>query len=90
MERFHDVFDYPHELIVCGRGNHALRHKVANSLYSVVETGRERCRGAPDEVLWGERLSPSKLRHDVGEQEGEVAQVFPSQSGSQEGTELAL
>ena len=67
-----------------------LRHKVDNGLYGVVETGRERCRGALDEVFQGERLSSGKLRHDVGEREHEVAQVLPGQSGSQEGTELAL
>jgi len=46
--------------------------------------------GAPDEVLWGDRLSSGKLRHDVGEREGEATQVLPGRLGSQEGAELAL
>ena len=57
-------------------------HKVANGLCGVVETGRERCRSASDEVFRGERLSPSKLCHDVGEREGEVAQVLLGWLGS--------
>jgi len=56
----------------------------------VVETERERCRGPPDEVFWGEWLSSGKLCHDVGEREGEVAQVLLGRPGSQEGAELAL
>ena len=58
-----------------------MRHRVANGPCGVVETGRERCRGAPDEVFRGERLSFGKLRHDVVEREGEVAQVLPGRSG---------
>ena len=58
MERFYDIFDHPHELIVRGGWRRALRHKVANGICGVAETGRERYRGAPDEVFWGERLSP--------------------------------
>ena len=50
-----------------------MRHKVVNGLCDVTKTGRERCQGAPDEVFRGERLSSDKLRHDVGEREGEVA-----------------
>ena len=67
-----------------------LRHKVANGLCGVAQTGREHHRGAPNEVFQGERLSFGKLRHDVGEREGDAAQVLPGRSGSQEGTELAL
>ena len=65
-------------------------HKVPNGLCGIAETGRECCRGIPDEVFWGERLSPGKLRHDVGEREGEVAQVLPGRPGSQEDAELVL
>ena len=90
MERFHDIFGHPHELVVHGGWGRALRHRVANSLCGVVETGRGRCRGAPDEVLWGEWLYSGKLCHDIGEREGEVAQVLLGRSGSQEGTELVL
>ena len=73
MERLHDVFDHPPKLIVHGGWNHVLRHKVANGLYGIAETEREHHRGASDEVLWEERLSPSKLCHGIGEREGEVA-----------------
>ena len=82
MERLRDIFGHPHELVVHEGWRHALHHKVANGLGGVAETGRERCRGAPDEVFRRERLSFSKLHHDVGKQEGDVAQVLPRQSGS--------
>ena len=84
------MFDNPHELIIHGGWSHALRHKVANGLYGVAKTGRERCRGAPDKVFRGERLSSGKLGHDIDEREGEAAQVLPGRSGSQEGPELTL
>ena len=90
MERFRDIFGHPHELVVRRGWGHALCHKVSNGLYGVTETGRERCRGSSDEVFRGERLSFGKLRHDVGEGEGEAAQVLSGWSGSQEGAELAL
>ena len=90
MERFRDVFHHPHELVARWGRNHALRHKVANGLCGVAETEREHCWGTPDEVFWGEGLSPGKLRHDIGEREGDVVQVLPGRSGSQEGVELAL
>ena len=77
MERLHDMFNYPHELVVRGGRDHALRHKVANGLCSVAETEREHCRGAPDEVFRGERFRSGKLRYDVGEREVEAAQVLP-------------
>ena len=67
MERLYDVFNYPHELIIHGGWDHALRHKVANGVCGVGETEREHYRGAPGEVFRGERLSPGKLQHDVGE-----------------------
>ena len=82
MERLHDIFGHPHELIVHGGWRRALRHRVANGLGGVAETGWERCWGTPDEVFWRERLPSSKLWHDIGEQEGEVAQVLPGRSGS--------
>ena len=90
MERFCDVFGHPHELIVRRGWGHALRHKVANGLCSVAQTECEHYRGALDEAFQGEQLSSSKLRHDIGEQEDEAAQVLPRRSGSQESTELAL
>ena len=73
MERFHDIFGHPQELIVYGGWRPAVRHRVANGLCGVAYTRRERRWGAPDKVFWGERLSCIKLCHDVGEQEGEVA-----------------
>ena len=82
MERFHDIFGHPHELIVRGGWGRALRHKVANGLGGVAQTERERCRGAPDEVFQRERLSSGKLCHDIDEREGEVAQVLLGRSGS--------
>ena len=82
MERFHDVFGHPHELIVHKGWGRVLRHKVADGLYGVAQTEWERYRGTPDEVFRGERLSSSKLRHDVDEREGEVVQVLPGWLGS--------
>ena len=64
--------------------------EVANCLCGVALTKWERCRGASDEVFRGEWLSFGKLCHDVGEREGEAAQVLLGWSGSQEGAELAL
>ena len=82
VERFHDIFGHPHELITRGRWWRALRHNVANGLCGVAQTERERCRGAPYEVFWGEQLFFGKLRHDISEREGEAAQVLPGRSGS--------
>ena len=90
MKSLRDIFSYPHELIIHRGWRSALRHKVANGLCGVARTKRERCRGTPDEVFLGERLSPGQLCHDVGEREGEAAQVLPGRLGSQEGTELAV
>ena len=45
VERFCDVFDHPHELIVHGRLDHASCHKVANDRRSVAETERKCCQG---------------------------------------------
>ena len=90
MERLHDIFGHRRKLIVHGGWRRALRHKVANGLCGVAKTKREHCRGAPNEVFQGERLFPGKLRHDVGEREGEVAQALPGRLGSQEDAELTL
>ena len=65
-------------------------HKVANGLCGIAKIKRERCRGAPDEVFRRELFSSDKLCHDIGEREGEVAQVLSERSGSQEGAELAF
>ena len=73
MERFHDIFGPPHELIVHAGWGRVLQHKVANGLYSIVETKREHCWGAPNEVFWREQLPSGKLRHDIGKRESEVA-----------------
>jgi len=73
METFRDVFGHPHKLIVHRGWSRALRHKMANDFCGIAQTERERCRGTPDEVFWGERLSSDKLHHNVGEREGEAA-----------------
>ena len=51
VERFHDIFGHPHELVVHSGPRSALRHKVANSLCGIAQTERERRRGATDEVF---------------------------------------
>ena len=73
MERLRDTFGHPHELVVREGWRHALRHRVVNGLYGVAKTKWERCRGAPEELFYGEGLSPDKLCHEVGEREAEVA-----------------
>ena len=90
MEICRDVFGHPHELVVRRGWGRALRHKVANGLCGVAQTERGSYRGTPDEAFQGEWLSSGKLRYDVGEREGEAAQVLLGWSGSQEGAELAL
>ena len=82
MEKFYDVFGRPHKLVVRRGWGCALHHKVANGLCGIAQAKRERCRGTPDEVFQGEGLSPDKLRHDIGEREGKVAQVLPGWSWS--------
>jgi len=57
IERLRDIFGHPHKLVVREGWRHALRHKMANGLCGVAEIGRERYRGAPDEVFW-ENSSP--------------------------------
>jgi len=73
VERFHNVFGNPHELIVRRGWVHALRHEVANGPSNIAQTEWECCRGAPGEVFRGERLSFGKLCHDIGERESEAA-----------------
>ena len=73
MERFHDVFGHPHELVVRRGWVHALHHEVANGLCGVAYTKHECYRGTPDEVFRGEWLLSGKLHHDVGEREVEAA-----------------
>ena len=82
MERLHDIFGHPHELVVHRGWRHVLRHRVVNGLCGVAETEWERCRGALGEVFRGEGLSLGKLCHDIGEREGEVAKVLLGWSGS--------
>ena len=73
MERFHDVFNHPHEFVVRGRWNHTLCHKVANGLHGIAETERENCRGAPDEVFRREGFPSVEPHHVIGVREGELA-----------------
>jgi hypothetical protein len=67
VERFHYVIHHTHELVIRGGRMHELRYKVIDGSRCVVQTERKRCRGVPGEVFWGERFSPGKLCHDVGE-----------------------
>ena len=90
MERFLDIFGHPHEPIVYRGWRRVLRHRVAIGLCGVAETEQECCWGAPNGVFRRERVPSGKLRHDVGEREGEVAQVLPGRSGSQEDAEPSL
>ena len=90
MERFHDVFDHPHEFIICGRWDHALCHKVANGRRSVAETERKCCRGAPYVVFWREGPTSKKPHHVIGVGKGEVALVLHGLLGSKGDTELVL
>ena len=75
MEGFCDAFDHPHELVVRGGWDHALRHKVANGCRGVAETERKHHRGAPCRVF---------------RREGEAVRVLPGQLGSQGDAGLAL
>ena len=50
MEKLCDIFGHPHKLVVSRVWGHELRHKVANGLYGIAQTERERCRGTPGEV----------------------------------------
>jgi len=50
-----------------------LEAELVGAIGGVAQTEQERCRGAPDEVFRGKRLSSCKLCHDVGEREGEAA-----------------
>ena len=90
MERFHDVFDHPHEFIVRGRWDHALCHKVANGRCDVAENERKHYRGASYVVFRRERFSSGEPRHFIGVEKGEAALVLPRWLGSQGDTELAL
>ena len=90
VERFHDVFDYPDELVVRGWQNHASCHKVANGRRSVAEAERKRCQGALYVVFWREGPSSGKPRRVVGVGKGEAALVLPGLLGSKGDTELAL
>ena len=62
MEGFCDAFDHPHKLIVHGKWDRALGHKVAYGRRGVAKTERKRHRGAPSgafrregDVAWGLR-----------------------------------
>ena len=64
MERFHNIFGHPHELIVRGGWTCALRHRVANGVCGVAKTGWEHYRGALDEVFQRERVvEPPEIAH---------------------------
>ena len=84
MERLHDVFDHPHELVVHGRLNHASCHKVANGRRSVVETKWNRSRDTPYVVSRREGSSSHEPCHVIGVGKGEVALVLPRLLGPRE------
>ena len=90
VERFHDVFDHPHKLIVRGRQDHALGHKVANGRRSIAETEQKCYRGAPYVVFQREGSSSRKTCHVIGVGEGEAVSVLPGLLGSKGDTELTL
>ena len=90
MERLHDVIGHSHEFVIYGRRVHALYHEVTNGPCGIAQIEWERCWGVLSEIFRGERLPSGKLRHDVGEGEGEAAHILPGRSGSQEGVELTL
>jgi len=54
MEGFCDAFDHSHELVVHGKWDHALGHKVAYGRRGVAETERKRHRGILCGVFWRE------------------------------------
>ena len=90
MERFYDMFDRPHELIVHEEWDHALCHKVANGRHGIAETEWKHCRGAPYGVFRRERFAFGEPCHVIGVREGEVVWVLPGRLGSQGDAELAL
>ena len=75
MEGFNDAFDHPHELVVHGKRDHTLGHKVAYSRHGVAETEWNRRRGAPCGAFW---------------REGDAARGLPRWLGSKGDTGLAL
>jgi hypothetical protein len=77
VDQVHDVVRHPDELAVRGKGTKALCHETSDSLRGVVQAERVCRRGIPGENIWGDRLPANELRHDVGEREGESAQVLP-------------
>ena len=89
VERFCDVFDHPHELVVHGRQDHASCQKVANGRHSIAETERKCCRGAPYVVFQREGSYSGRPRHVIGIRKGEVTLVLPRLLGSEGDTKLA-
>jgi len=75
VEGFHDAFDHPHELIVCGGRDHALCHKVAYGRRGIAETERKRRRGTPCGAF---------------QREGEAARDLPGRLGSKGDAKPAL
>ena len=90
MERFCDMFDHSHELVVREWQDHASCHKVANDRRSIAETERKRCRGALYVVFRREGPSSRKPCHVVGVGKGEAALVLPRLLGSKRDTKLPL
>ena len=82
MERFRDVFDYPHELIVHGWQDHASCHKVANGRRSVAETKWKHYWGALYVGSQRERFSSSEPCHATSVGKGEAVLVLPALLGS--------
>ena len=83
------MFNYPHELAVRGRLNHAYCHKVASGRHGVAEIERKRYRGAPCVAFRREESFSGRPRHVVVVGKGEATLVLPGPLGSEGDAELA-
>ena len=89
MERLHDMFAHPHELIVHERLNHASCHKVANGCRSVAETEQKRYRDALYVAFQREGSSSKRLCYVIGVGKGEATLGLSGLLGSEGDAELA-
>jgi hypothetical protein len=90
MDRVHDVVCHLDELAVCVKRTKALCHKTSDSVCVIVQAEQVCHRGILGKNTRGDRLFADKLRHDVGERDGESAQVLPGWVRPQIDSELAL
>ena len=75
VEGFCDAFNHPHELVVRGKRDRTLGHKVAYGRRSIAETKRKHRRGAPCGAFW---------------REGDATRGLPGRLGSKGDSGLAL